>query len=70
MLKDFFDIVTGVVEGDTLVPYLFIIFLHYDLLTSIIKKKCFHIKKAGADHTHDLALLRITHAQAESPLHS
>ena len=38
---DYFDIVTGVLQGDTLAPYLFIICLDYMLRTSIdlMKKK-------------------------------
>ena len=38
---DYFDIVAGVLQGDTLAPYLFIICLDYVLRTSIdkIKKK-------------------------------
>ena len=32
---DYFDIVTGVLQGDTLAPYLFIICLDYVLRTSI-----------------------------------
>ena len=34
---EYFDIVAGVLQGDTLDPYLFIIFLHYVLRTSIDK---------------------------------
>ena len=33
---DYFDIVAGVLQGDTLAPYLFIICLDYMLKTSII----------------------------------
>ena len=36
---DYFDIVAGVLRGDTLVPYLFIIYLDYVLRTSIDKIK-------------------------------
>ena len=32
---DYFDIVAGVLQGDTLAPYLFIIYLEYVLRTSI-----------------------------------
>ena len=32
---DFFDIVAGVLQGDTLAPYLFIICLDYVLRTSV-----------------------------------
>ena len=31
----FFDITTGVLQGDTLAPYLFIIYLDYIMRTSI-----------------------------------
>ena len=36
---DYFDIVAGVMLGDTLSPYLFIICLEYVLRTFIIKRK-------------------------------
>ena len=36
---DYFDIVAGVLQGDTLVPYLFIICLEYMLRASIDKNK-------------------------------
>ena len=36
---DYFDIVAGVLQGDTLAPYLFIICLDYMLRTSIDKMK-------------------------------
>ena len=36
---DYFDIVAGVLQGDTLAPYLFIICLNYVLRTSIDKIK-------------------------------
>ena len=36
---DYFDIVTGVLQGDTLAPYLFIIGLDFVLRTSINKIK-------------------------------
>ena len=44
---DYFDIVAGVLQGDTLVPYLFIICLDYVLRTSIdkIKENCFKLTK-------------------------
>ena len=35
---DYFDIVAGVLQGDTLAPYLFIISLNYMLRTSIEEK--------------------------------
>ena len=37
--RDFFDIVAGVMQGDTLTPYLFIVCLDYVLRTSIDKMK-------------------------------
>ena len=44
--KDFFDIVAGVLQGDTLAPYLFIICLDYVLRTSIdLMKKWFYSQK-------------------------
>ena len=36
---DYFDIVAGVLQGDTLAPYPFIIYLDYVLWTSIDKMK-------------------------------
>ena len=45
---EFFDIVAGVLQGDTLAQYLFIISLDYVLRTSIdlIKENCFTLVKA------------------------
>ena len=54
---DYFDIVAGVLQGDTLVPYLFTIYLDYVLRTSI----------KDAD---DIALQANTLAQAETLRHS
>ena len=44
---DYFDIIAGVLQGDTLAPYLFIICLDYMLRTSIdkIKEKRFRADK-------------------------
>ena len=50
---DFFDILAGVLQGDTLLaPYLFVICLDYVLWTSIdlIKENCFTLKKQEADN--------------------
>ena len=46
--RDFFDIATGVLQGDTLAPYIFIICLDYALRTSLdtIKEKGFTLKRA------------------------
>ena len=76
---DYFDIVAGVLQGDTLAPYLFIIYLDYVLRTSIyeIKENSIELTKkrsrrypaktiTDADYTDDIALL----AQAETLLHS
>ena len=48
---DFFYIFTGVSQGDTFVPYMFIICLDYVLRTSIdlIKENGFTLKKLEAD---------------------
>ena len=80
---DYFDIVAGVLQGDTLVPYLFIFCLVYVLRTSIdkIKENCFKLTKGrnrrcptqtitNADYAHDIALLANAPAQAETRVHS
>ena len=79
----YLDIVAGVLQGDTLAPYLFLICLDYVLRTSIdkIKESGFELtKKSGsrypaktitdADYSDDIALLANAPAQAEPPLHS
>ena len=65
----YFDIVAGVLQGDTLAPYLFIICLDNVLRTSIdkIKENGFKLTKesrsypakkiTGADYADDIALL-------------
>ena len=78
---DYFDIVAGVLRGDTLAPYLFIICLDYVLRTSIdnIRENGFMLTKkrsrrypaktiTDADYTDDIALLANTHNQAETLL--
>ena len=80
---DYFDIVAGVLQGDTLAPYLFIICLDYVLRTSIdnIRENGFELTKKGsrrypaktitdADYADDIALLANTPNQAETQLHS
>ena len=80
---DYFDIVAGVQQGDTLTPYLFIICLKYVLRTCInrIKENGFKQAKESsrryhtqtitdADYADDIALLPNTPAQAESLLHN
>ena len=50
---DYFDIVAGVLQGDTLAPYHFIICLHYVLKTLIdkIKENSFKLTKKEAEGT-------------------
>ena len=80
---DYFDIVAGVLQGDTLAPYLFIICLAYMLRTSIdkIQENSFKLTKernrrypaktiTNADYADDIALLANAPAQAETQLHS
>ena len=80
---DYFNIVAGVLQGDTLVPYLFIICLDYALRTSIdkIKENSFKLTKersrryptqriTDADYADDIALLANAPAQTETLLHS
>ena len=80
---DYFDIVAGVLQGDTLHPYLFIICLDYMLRTSIHKIKDNSLKLAkerskryltqiitDVDYADDIAILVNTPAQAETLLHS
>ena len=78
-----FDIVAGVLEGDTLAPYLFIICLDYVLRTSIhkIRENGFVLTKkrnrrypaktfTNADYANDIAILASAPNQAETLLHS
>ena len=80
---DFFDIDAGVLQGDTLTSYLFIICLHYVLRTSIdlMKENCLTVEKAtsrrytaqtitDAENADDIAILANTRALAESLQHS
>ena len=80
---EYFDIVAGVLQGDTLAPYLFIICLDYVLGTSIDKNKenGFELTKkrsrrypaktiTDADYADDIAILANTPNQAETLLHS
>ena len=76
---DYFDIVAGVLQGDTLSPYLFIICLDYVLRTYIDKMKDngFNLTKersrrypahtlTNADYAYDIALRANTSAKVES----
>ena len=80
---EYFDIVAGVLQGDTLAPYLFIICLDYVLRTSIdkIKENSFELTKkksrrypaktiTDVDYGDDIALQANTPNQAETLLHS
>ena len=80
---DYFDIVAGMLQGDTLAPYLFIICLDYMLRISIdiMKDNSFKLAKersrryptqtiADVDYTNDIVLLANTPAQTKTLLHS
>ena len=80
---EYFHIVTGVQQGDTLAPYLFIICLDYVLRISIdkIRENGFELTKkrsrrypaktiTDADYADDIASLANTPNQAETLLHS
>ena len=80
---NYFNIVTGVLQEDTLAPYLFIICLDDVLRPSIdlMKENSFKLSKErsrsypthnimDADYTNDTAFLANTPAQAESLLHT
>ena len=80
---EYFDIVAGVLQGDTLAPYLFIICLDYVLRTSIdkIRENGFELTKkrsrkypaktiTDADYADDIAILANTPEQTETLLHS
>ena len=80
---DSFDIVAGVLQGDTLSQYLLIIYLNYVLRTSIdiMKDNGFKLEKerskrypvqtiTNADYADDIALLANTPTQAKTLLHN
>ena len=79
---DYFNIVAGVLQGDTLAPYFFIICLDYMLITSIDKTKNqgFKLTKErrrypvqtimDINYTDDIALLANTPAQTKTLLHN
>ena len=83
METEYFDIVAGVLQGDTLAPYLFIICLYYVLRTSIdkIRENGFELTKkrsrrylakaiTDADYADDIAIQANAPKQAETLLHS
>ena len=80
---DYLGIVTGVLQGHALVPYLFIICLDDMLRSSIdlIKENLFKLAKersrrypaqtmTDVDHIDDIVLLANTPAQAKTLLHN
>ena len=79
---EYFDIVAGVLQGDTLAPYLFIISLDSVLRTSIdkIRENVFELAKkrrrhpaktiTDANYADDIAILANSSNQAETLLHS
>ena len=80
---EYFDIVAGVLQGDAVAPYLFIICLDYVLRTSIDKTRenGFELTKKrsrrypakkiiDANYADDIAILANTPNQAETLLHS
>ena len=80
---EYFNIVAGVLQGDTLAPYLFIIYLDYVLRASIDKirengfeltkkrSRCYPAKTiTDADYADDIVILANTPNQAETLLHS
>ena len=80
---DYCNIVAGVLQGDTLAPYLFIICLDYVLRTSIdlMKENSFMLVKERSrryptqtiidtDYANDITLLANSPTQAKSLLHS
>ena len=80
-VKEYFNIVAGVLQGETLAPYLFIICQDYVLKTSIdkIKENGYELTKkrrypaktiTTADYTDDIVIMVNTPNQAETLLHS
>ena len=80
---EYFDIVAGILQGDTLAPYHFIVCLGYVLRTPINKNRenGFELTKkrsrkysaktiTDADYADDIAILANTPNQAETLLHS
>ena len=81
---EYFDIVAGVLQGNTLAPYLFIICLDYVLRTSIDKNQRERLRAdkkkrtkrypaktiTDSDYADDIAILANTPNQAETLLHS
>ena len=83
METDYFDIVAGVLQGDTFAPSLCIIYLDYMLGTSIdlMKENCFKLAKEkkqripctnimDVEYADDIMLLVNSPTQAECLLHN
>ena len=83
METDYFDIVVGVLQGDILAQYLFIIYLDYALRTSIdkIKENGFELTKkrtkrypaktiTDADYANDITIRANAPSQGRTMLHS
>ena len=83
METEYFDIVAGVLQGDTLAPYLFIICLDYVFRKSIdkIRENGFELTKkrsrrhtaktiTDADYADDIGILANTPNRSETLLHS
>ena len=81
--REYFDMVAGELQGDTLAPYLFIICIDYVLRTSIdkIRENSFELTKkrsrrypaktiTDADNADNIAILENTPNQAETLLYS
>ena len=78
----FLDILAGVLQGDTLAPFIFIICLDYDLRTSVDKIKHLGLTLTkgsrrhpaatitDADYADNLALMADTIADEQTSLHS
>ena len=82
METEFFDVLAGMLEGDTLAPFLFVICLDYALRISVDKcneygltlelarSRRFHTEKiTDADYSDDLAILSYNSYNAQKLLH-
>ena len=76
---NYFDVLAGILKGDTLAPYLFIIYQDYDndkmkengfRLTTERSRRYPAQKITDTDNADDIALLANEPAQAETLLHS
>ena len=70
---DYFDIAAGVLQGDILAPYLFIICLNYKNGFKLTKERSrrYPVKKiTDTDYANDIVLLAKAPTQAKTLLHS